>query len=103
MDKMQPDVDALFLGMTRPPITMGVPMEFFGLNFILFGFGMILFMSLTGKMMFFGCVTLPLHAVAYLATEKDPHWMRVCPPQEYTRNAAARPLQQPFCDLPPYH
>lgn len=71
------DIDQLFIGMTRPPLTMGVPMEFFGLNFILFGIGMILFMSMTGKVLWFCCLTLPLHAIGYIATEKDPHWMRV--------------------------
>jgi type IV secretion system protein VirB3 len=71
------EIDALFIGMTRPPVTMGVPMEFFGLNFILFGIGMILFMSLTGKVLYFVGLTLPLHAIGYVATEKDPHWMRV--------------------------
>ena len=71
------EIDHLFIGMTRPPVTMGVPMEFFGVNFIIFGIGMILFMSLPAKVIFFVCVNLPLHAVGYVATEKDPHWMRV--------------------------
>jgi type IV secretion system protein VirB3 len=77
MVEEQIEIDSLFIGMTRPPVTMGVPMEFFGINFILFGIGMIMFMSLTGKIVFFSCITLPLHAVGYIATEKDPHWMRV--------------------------
>ena len=71
------EIDALFIGMTRPPLAMGVPMEFFGLNFILFGIGMIMFMSLSGKLLFFVALTLPLHALAYMATEKDPYWMRI--------------------------
>lgn len=77
----------LFIGMTRPPMAMGVPMEFFGINFMVFGVGMILFMSLTAKILFFVLVCLPLHAIGYLATEKDPHWMNImitkgtkCPP-----------------------
>ena len=37
------DLDPLFVGMTRPPLVLGVPMEFFGINFILFGIGMIAF------------------------------------------------------------
>ena len=69
--------DPLFIGMTRPPMMMGVPMEFFGFNFIILGIGMILFMSLSGKILFFVLVNLPLHAVAYVATERDTHWMRV--------------------------
>ena len=71
------EIDPLFLGMTRPPIAMGVPMEFFGLNFMLFGVGMILFTALSAKALFLACVNLPLHAAGYIATEKDPHWMRV--------------------------
>jgi type IV secretion system protein VirB3 len=66
------DFDPLFVGMTRPPIVMGVPMEFFGINFIIFGIGMIAFASLTAKAIF-----VTLHALAYIATEKEPHWMSI--------------------------
>jgi type IV secretion system protein VirB3 len=81
------EIDPLFTGMTRPPLTMGVPMEFFGLGFMLFGIGMIMFASITGKVLFFVLAVLPLHAIGYVATERDPQWMRVwlvklakCPP-----------------------
>lgn len=77
MEDAQADIDPLFLGMTRPPMAMGVPMEFFGINFMLFGVGMIMFLSLSAKMWFLVGVTLPLHAAGYIATEKDPHWMRI--------------------------
>jgi type IV secretory pathway VirB3-like protein len=77
MSEEQIDIDPLFIAMTRLPLTMGVPMEFFGINFIIFGVGMILFMSLVGKILFFVCLSLPLHAIAYVATEKDANWMRV--------------------------
>ncbi len=87
MEEDPVDINPLFIGMTRPPLTMGVPMEFFGINFILFGIGMIMFTSLTAKILFFICLSLPLHAGGYIATEKDPHWMKVwltklnkCPP-----------------------
>ncbi len=73
----QIDVDPLFIGMTRPPIVMGVPMEFFGINFIVFGIGMIAFLSLLGKVLFFLCVCLPFHVLGYIATEKEPHWMNI--------------------------
>ena len=43
MEEDQVDIDPLFIGMTRPPIVMGVPMEFFGINFIIFGIGVIAF------------------------------------------------------------
>lgn len=77
MDEDQIDIDPLFIGMTRPPIVMGVPMEFFGINFMLFGIGMIAFLSLTGKLLFILGVCVPLHILAYVATEKEPHWMRI--------------------------
>ena len=90
MEEELVEIDPLFIGMTRPPLTMGVPMEFFGINFMMFGVGMILFMSLSGKILFFAFLTLPLHALVIIATEKDPQWMQVrltklnkCPP---TRN-----------------
>ena len=88
--EIEVEIDPLFIGMTRPAVTLGVPMEFFGLNFMIFGIGMILFLSLTGKFLWFLLFTLPLHGLGYVATEKDPHWMGVwltkigkCPP---TRN-----------------
>lgn len=77
MDSTQAEIDPLFRGMTRPPMAMGVPMEFFGLNFMLFGVGMIMFLTLSAKVLFLVCVTLPLHAAGYVATEKDSHWMRI--------------------------
>ena len=77
MEDEQVDIDPLFIGMTRPPIVWGVPMEFFGINFILFGIGMIAFASLTGKLLFIISICVPLHILAYVATEKEPHWMGI--------------------------
>ena len=77
MKEDQVDVDPLFVGMTRPPLVWGVPMEFFGINFILFGIGMIGFASLTGKLVFILWICLPLHIIGYIATEKEPHWMSI--------------------------
>jgi type IV secretion system protein VirB3 len=71
------DYDPLFVGMTRPPIVMGVPMEFFGINFIIFGIGMIAFASLSAKALFVLLICLPLHVFGYIATEKEPHWMSI--------------------------
>ena len=71
------DLDPLFVGMTRPPLVLGVPMEFFGINFILFGIGMIAFASLAGKALFFLSVCIPLHIAAYILTEREPHWMSI--------------------------
>lgn len=79
--------DPLFIGMTRPPLVAGVPMELFGICFILFGIGMVAFTAFSGKILFVLLTTLPLHAIGYIATERDPHWMKVwlikfnkCPP-----------------------
>jgi len=77
MEEDAAEIDPLFIGMTRPPMMLGVPLEFFALNFILFGVGMVMFLSLTGKALFFCILILPLHAIGYIATEKDPQWMRV--------------------------
>lgn len=92
MEEFTVEIDPLFTGMTRPPLAMGVPMEWFGLNFMLFGIGMILFTALSSKILYLLFVILPLHAVARIATEKDPHWMRVhltrlhkCPPVQNKR------------------
>lgn len=76
-DEESVDLDPVFTGMTKPSIVMGVPMEFFGVNFIIFGIGMIGFLSLIGKLLFVLSICLPLHVLAYIATEKDPHWMRI--------------------------
>jgi len=92
MEEEPVEIDPLFIGMTRPPMTMGVPMEFFGINFMIFGIGMVLCASLMGKALFFACLTLPLHALGILATEKDLQWMRIfltkmnkCPPHKNRR------------------
>lgn len=77
MEKEPVDIDPLFIGMTRPPLVWGVPMEFFGINFILFGIGMIGFVSLLSKILYVLCLCCPLHMIAYLATEKEPHWMSI--------------------------
>lgn len=70
-------VDPLFLGLTKPPMSMGVPLIFFGVNMILSCAGFILFLSLFSKFCVVMFFSLPLHAIAYLATEKDPHWMSI--------------------------
>ena len=55
----------------------GVPMAFFGVNFILLGIGFIALTSLLHKVLVFALVCLPLHGVAYLLTARDAHWMAV--------------------------
>ena len=77
MDEDKVDIDPLFVGMTRPPLVKGVPMEFFGINFIIFGIGMIGFTALLSKFLFVLLVCCPLHIAAYIATEKEPHWMSI--------------------------
>jgi type IV secretion system protein VirB3 len=71
------DREPLFLGLTRPALVHGVPMEFFGINFILFGIGMILSESLLAKLGFCVLVCLPLHFIGVLLTQKEPHWMSI--------------------------
>jgi len=70
-------IDPLFIGLTKPPMTMGVPLQFFGLNFILSACGFILFTSLFSKFLVVMVFSLPIHAIGYLATRKDPHWMDI--------------------------
>jgi type IV secretion system protein VirB3 len=77
MEEDQVSIDPLFVGMTRPAQVMGVPMEFFGINFIIFGIGMIAFTSIMGKIAFAVIVCGLLHAFGYIATEKEPHWMSI--------------------------
>lgn len=77
MDEDQVDIDPLFIGMTRPPIFWGVPMEFFGINFIIFGVGIIAFTSLLAKLGFVILICVPLHVIAYVLTEREPHWMGI--------------------------
>jgi len=77
MEEEEVDIDPLFIGMTRPPMMLGVPIEFFFLNFILFGIGTVMFLSLMHKILFFCLLIAPLHVLGYVMTEKDPQWMRV--------------------------
>lgn len=58
-------------------MTMGVPLQFFGVNMILSSVGFIFFISLFSKFLVVVLLTLPLHAIGYVATEKDPHWMEI--------------------------
>lgn len=77
MKEDQISIDPLFVGMTKPAQVKGVPMEFFGINFIIFGIGMIAFTSILGKIGFVLIVCIPLHIAGYIATEKEPHWMSI--------------------------
>ena len=72
-----PEIDPLFLALTRPPLVMGVPMTWFGLNFMLFGIGMIAFLDLWPKFLWVLFVCLPWHALGYLLTERDAQFMNV--------------------------
>ena len=77
VDDEAPAVDPLFIGLTRPPMVWGVPMLWFGMNFIIFGVGLIAFLDLLPKLMFLVTVNLPLHVFGYLMSERDAHWMRI--------------------------
>lgn len=90
MDEDQLDIDPLFVGMTRPVLIQGVPMEFFGIIFIVFGVGMIAITELLMMFVFFISICMPLYLIGRIATEREPHWMSIyitkfikCPP---TRN-----------------
>lgn len=61
------DVDPVFLGMTRPPMVMGVTFSFFVIN------GMattIAFLALGNLLAFL--VGIPVHVIGYLLCLKDP-------------------------------
>jgi type IV secretion system protein VirB3 len=58
-------------------MSMGVPLSFFGINMMLSSVGFILFLSLFSKLLVICFLSLPFHAIGYLATEKDPHWMNI--------------------------
>ena len=73
----QPDIDPLFIGLTRPPLVLGVPIMWFGLNFMFFGVGLIAFTGLIGKFLWLVLVSVPLHLFGYWMTTKDAHWMSV--------------------------
>jgi len=69
--------DVVYLALTRPPMTMGVPMDFFGVNFIFTGIGIILCTSIFAMFCVVMFFSLPFHAVGLLATKNDPHWISV--------------------------
>lgn len=52
-------------------------MLWFGVNFVIFGIGLIAFLDLFPKLIFFLVVNLPLHVFGYAMTERDSHWMLV--------------------------
>lgn len=67
----------LFTGLTKQAKILGIPMEFFGVNLIIFGCGMIYAHSLLYKFLFCLFICFPLHVYAKLATDKDPHWIEI--------------------------
>lgn len=77
MDEDQIEIDPLFVGMTRPVLVKGVPMEYFGIIFIIFGVGMIGLTSLMSMAIFFITVCIPLYLLGRLITEREPHWMSI--------------------------
>lgn len=73
----QPILDPLFIGMTRPVTTLGVPVTYLGVLFIITAIGIIGFLSLKAKFMVLLFITLPLYGVGYMLTEYEPFWMHV--------------------------
>lgn len=65
--KEAPEIDPLFLGMTRPPMVKGVTYSFFVLNVT----GTTILFLASGNLLAF-LVGLPLHVIGYLMCLKDP-------------------------------
>lgn len=66
-DDEKVEIDPLFLGMTRPPMVMGVTYSFFVIN------GMVTTISfLALNNLFAFLVGIPVHIVGYLLCLKDP-------------------------------
>ncbi len=61
------DVDPLFIGMTRPPMAMGVTYSFLVLNLMI---TVITFLALNNLIAFL--MFIPAHAIGYLMCLKDP-------------------------------
>ena len=61
------DVDPVFLGMTRPPMVMGVTFSFFVINGTV---TTIAFLALGNLLAFF--VGIPVHVIGYLLCLRDP-------------------------------
>ena len=64
--------DALFIGMTRPPMIAGVTFLYMGVNAFSVAFIYVLSQNLFMLLLF-----LPLHSVGYLMCLKDPRLMDV--------------------------
>lgn len=77
MDDELPVVDNCFIALTRPPVFRRVPVNYFALLFVLFGYAMIIPDSLTGNAMAFGLIVMPMYGFGIFMTERDPHWMSV--------------------------
>ena len=78
MAQAEPSTDPLYIALTNPVMFLGVPMMFFGANvMVLGGMGFIGFVDWAARFLWLGGVILPLHLLAYYATQKDPHWMSI--------------------------
>lgn len=82
IEKELPDVDPLFVGMTRPAMLWGVTYSYFMLNgmFVTIGF-------LGTNSLWFLLAAAPLHVIGYAACKHDPHVFELlfkrfnkCPP-----------------------
>ena len=73
----KPDIDPLFIGMTRPAMMLGVPFLFFGVVFIITSSGLIMAGGVTDMLLVLLVVSLPLYLMGRILTEREPFWMSV--------------------------
>lgn len=73
-----PELDTLFVALTKTPIYFGVPFYFFGvlftaasLVFLLPGLGILQILALELL------IILPLYGIGYYLTDRDPFWMSI--------------------------
>lgn len=74
---MKPERIPLYIGLTKPPTTFGIPVSWFAILFTLVGMGMIAFLSLKAKLLWGLGVGGVGYAFGYILTEREPFWMQI--------------------------
>lgn len=67
----------VYIGLTRPPTTFGVPVIWFGILFTILGMGLVGLPSIRFKLFWAIFIVGGGYLLGRLLTEKDPFWMHI--------------------------
>jgi type IV secretory pathway VirB3-like protein len=77
MSQSEAVIYPLYIGLTRPATTFGVPLVWYAVLFTLVGMGMIGFLAIKAKLYWALTVGGGGYVFGLIMTERDPHWMLI--------------------------